>query len=351
MSLETAIRLMITGQVMLMALLFLSGKGNRGARTSGGLLLLSVAAYLFRTSAELSIALSAVLPVISLFSMATPYFLWLFARCVFDSPLPRAWIMAVFVSVSFVCWVVFSFGEELGDTALGTAATVSRLASLVVLVNTLWLSAIGRRDDLLEKRRQFRSVFVILVSAQAIAIMIVELIYGLEWPPPWLSMLNVVMIGVLAMGLSIPLLRLSEDFFPKKPQRCGCEPEAPKSDMNPADKVLFNKLSAAMDAGLYRQTGLTISALAAELGYPEHQLRRLINQHLGFRNFSFFLNSFRVEEATEHLKDPEYARTPVLTIALDLGYASLGPFNRAFKEMTGVTPTEFREQATLADSK
>jgi AraC-like DNA-binding protein len=35
----------------------------------------------------------------------------------------------------------------------------------------------------------------------------------------------------------------------------------------------------------------------------------------------------------------------VLTIALDAGFSSLGPFNRAFKAETGVTPSEYRRQA------
>jgi AraC-like DNA-binding protein len=33
----------------------------------------------------------------------------------------------------------------------------------------------------------------------------------------------------------------------------------------------------------------------------------------------------------------------VLTIALDCGYGSIGPFNRAFKARFGVTPSQFRE--------
>lgn len=33
---------------------------------------------------------------------------------------------------------------------------------------------------------------------------------------------------------------------------------------------------------------------------------------------------------------------PILTIALDAGFGSLGPFNRAFRAETGLTPTEFR---------
>jgi len=33
---------------------------------------------------------------------------------------------------------------------------------------------------------------------------------------------------------------------------------------------------------------------------------------------------------------------PILTIALDAGFQSIGPFNRAFKAHTGMTPSEFR---------
>jgi AraC-like DNA-binding protein len=36
----------------------------------------------------------------------------------------------------------------------------------------------------------------------------------------------------------------------------------------------------------------------------------------------------------------------VTTIALDAGFQSLGPFNRAFKSETGVTPTEYRRGKT-----
>jgi AraC-like DNA-binding protein len=100
-----------------------------------------------------------------------------------------------------------------------------------------------------------------------------------------------------------------------------------------------------MAEGAYRETGLTISSLASGLNHPEHQLRRLINGHLGFRNFTAFLNSYRIKEAQERLSDLDRVRVPVLTTALDLGYGSLGPFNRAFKESTGMTPTEFRQQS------
>jgi AraC-like DNA-binding protein len=43
--------------------------------------------------------------------------------------------------------------------------------------------------------------------------------------------------------------------------------------------------------------------------------------------------------------DPSQADVPILTIALDAGFQSIGPFNRAFKAHTGMTPSAYRKQA------
>ena len=48
------------------------------------------------------------------------------------------------------------------------------------------------------------------------------------------------------------------------------------------------------------------------------------------------------KEAEAALGDPAQAAVPILTIALDAGFGSIGPFNRAFKAHTGVTPSEYR---------
>jgi AraC-like DNA-binding protein len=45
------------------------------------------------------------------------------------------------------------------------------------------------------------------------------------------------------------------------------------------------------------------------------------------------------------LSDPSQRDVAVLTIAMDAGFQSIGPFNRAFKAETGLTPTEFRRNA------
>jgi AraC-like DNA-binding protein len=119
---------------------------------------------------------------------------------------------------------------------------------------------------------------------------------------------------------------------------------------DPADESLAETLRSAMqDQHSYRQEDLSIARLAAQLAVPEYRLRRLINQRLGHRNFSAFVNSYRLNEACTVLADPVRRHLPVLSIALDAGFQSIGPFNRAFKAGTGMTPTEYRRQK-LADS-
>jgi len=69
---------------------------------------------------------------------------------------------------------------------------------------------------------------------------------------------------------------------------------------------------------------------------------------MGHRNFASFLNGYRLNYAKSVLADLEQARLPILTIAMDAGFSSLAPFNRAFKAVEGKTPSEYRALA-LAD--
>jgi AraC-like DNA-binding protein len=100
-----------------------------------------------------------------------------------------------------------------------------------------------------------------------------------------------------------------------------------------------------MSAGAWLEEGLTIGKLARDLGMSVHRLRGLINQRLGHRNFVDFLNSYRIEAAKQRLAEPDMAAKTVAAIAFGLGYASLGPFNRAFRAATGRAPTEWRRDA------
>ncbi len=111
-----------------------------------------------------------------------------------------------------------------------------------------------------------------------------------------------------------------------------------------ADKHSLEILKRKMEDGLYREPGLSVAKLAKAIGVQGHRLRRLINFHLGYRNISQYLSDFRVEEAKKRLADINERHVQILTIAMEAGYVSLRPFNRAFKNRTGQTPSQYREQ-------
>ncbi len=116
-------------------------------------------------------------------------------------------------------------------------------------------------------------------------------------------------------------------------------------DLGPADRLVLARLDKAMtDNEVWRGEDLSIGALAALVGAPEHRLRKLINGVLGHRNFADYVNSHRIAAAKLALADPEQALKSVSAIAFDLGFASLGPFNRAFRAETGSTPTAWRQE-------
>ena len=142
------------------------------------------------------------------------------------------------------------------------------------------------------------------------------------------------------------LLRVGEQtLFPALASADGLSLRVPDPSADEANRPLLASLTHLMTAErAYRQDGLAIATLAARVGVPEYRLRRLINRSLGFRNFNSFVNSYRIAEAKAALGDPQQAELPVLTIALDAGFSSLGPFNRAFKADTGLTPSEFRRR-------
>ena len=77
-------------------------------------------------------------------------------------------------------------------------------------------------------------------------------------------------------------------------------------------------------------------------------MRQLNNRQLGFRNFPHLVDQYRLDEVQRKLGDPAFDRRPVLTLALEAGFGSIGPFNRAFRDRCGLTPTAYRSNCRSA---
>ncbi|MBQ8380874.1 MAG: helix-turn-helix transcriptional regulator [Clostridia bacterium] len=114
------------------------------------------------------------------------------------------------------------------------------------------------------------------------------------------------------------------------------------------DDNILNKVIAYINE--HKSEHLTIASVAAALGYNEKYLSRSIKGAAGF-GFSTLLSTLRMESASYLLKNT--ART-VVDIALECGFGSERSFYRSFKELTGLTPNEYRtsqpKKAVVSDA-
>ncbi len=92
----------------------------------------------------------------------------------------------------------------------------------------------------------------------------------------------------------------------------------------------------------YQDDNLSLKALAAKLNVSVHFLSQLISERMG-SSFYEIVNGCRIEEVKARLADPRDADIPILNIAYDAGFSTKSSFNRHFKKITGLTPSQFRK--------
>jgi AraC-like DNA-binding protein len=342
-----------TSGLFLMILLVLltlrpsNAKIRLGAAMAGG-----GAAYVIATAPFVPKAwMMAAPPVL----VANPVIFWLWARATFDDDFVlKRWHGAVWLTMVsagyliFLGWPLWPGLSAVGVKCLSLAAVAFAILAAVQTVQT-W------REDLIAGRRRLRIVVlafnVLLIAVVAGSGLTSSPIASPGAPGSLESSLGLLAIAML-VGWSLfgttatpPAIMASGAASPN-----GIEPTpGMPPDTGVRDAIapaLLRRLDHLMSSErIYRQEGLTIGFLAARLELPEYRLRQAINEGLGYRNFNAFLNRYRIDEAKAALADDSQRDVPVLTIAMDAGFQSIGPFNRAFKADTGMTPTEFRRDA------
>jgi len=85
---------------------------------------------------------------------------------------------------------------------------------------------------------------------------------------------------------------------------------------------------------------LSINKLSEITRLPQYKISKILNTSLN-QNFYDFINTYRVNEVKQRLKDGEAENFSILGIANDCGFNSKASFNRVFKKITGSTPTAY----------
>ncbi|MCG6187530.1 helix-turn-helix domain-containing protein [Maribellus maritimus] len=97
---------------------------------------------------------------------------------------------------------------------------------------------------------------------------------------------------------------------------------------------------------IYKQADISIINLAKILNTNTSYLSSIINNHFE-EPFKTIVNKYRIDEARRLLGSSEYTNYSIEGIAEEVGYKSRSTFYQSFKQITGLTPTQYIENVRL----
>ncbi|MBI1185747.1 MAG: helix-turn-helix domain-containing protein [Alphaproteobacteria bacterium] len=337
-TIELAVRGIAIGAVLAIGATLVRSAPTPRVRIVGAAFALSTACYAITASQTLRAALSPAEPIIFLLSCCGVAFFWLFVQVLFEDG--GRW-RAIEAAPFAVLIPLALAGAWSPPAAARQVWVVHNAAEIVVAAHAALTILRGAPGDLVAARRRLRGPFFVATCLYS-ALLSVGEIAALSAPGP--------LDGDMrdALALAAFCLAGAGAFLQPRASLFGAAPLRPAEAglVAAADHAPLTRLAEIIDAQEgWRREGLTIGALADEVGVPEHRLRRLINDQLGHRNFADYLNARRIEAAKRALSDRAAPVASISALAFSLGFGSLGPFNRAFKEATGLTPSAWRAQA------
>ena len=107
---------------------------------------------------------------------------------------------------------------------------------------------------------------------------------------------------------------------------------------------------AISEQKLYLDSQINLERFAEKIGIKPRELSTIINNHYQ-QNFFEFMNGHRIEEAKRLLVDPTCQELTVLDIVFQSGFNSQSAFQRFFKRLVGVSPSEYRKQLVAENKK
>lgn len=259
---------------------------------------------------------------------------WLLTRALFD-PAPRDvwWPRIVATVVAFAGALTVLAPAEGG--LYGFAGNVYRLSGSAALLLTFIEPFQTRRGEVGGLEKRFRLAFLTINAAQLVAVL-GSGVSGQNPEEAWRTDLIRIACAVIGLvgGAAAVWYRLRHPLG--RSDGTGSARRAPTDE----DRRLAERLLSLLhDEAIDSRPDLRIGDVAARMGQPEYKVSQCISTVLGFPNFNRLINHHRIERAKRLLAEHD---RPILDVAYDCGFGSVGPFNRAFKAEVGTTPRAFR---------
>ena len=296
------------------------------------------------------------------FALMGPAALWLLALYLF---VDNARLSKPIIGVMAFYMILRAFGAYIGmgdSPSFEALYLVCYVLPQIIMMgfcgHAVYLAVQDLGNDLVESRRRVRVPFVVAMGMLVTAILVRGFVvayqhyanqFSFSITPMPVELLFFYMF-LITLVFNITSMRLQSDalqviLLPREQQNPRLSP-VPNANHKVDNPALVQRIYEVLkQEKLYARPGLTIGELADRLTLQEYRLRRLINKQLGYRNFNQFLNEFRIQEACKRLAVESDHREQIANIAFDVGYSALSSFNKAFKDLMKVTPTQYRDVA------
>lgn len=276
--------------------------------------------------------------LLSIAGSATCGWSWLLTLALFRVPEARRPIWPLALVLALVAAETFlHFHGNRTTPVVRMIANAETLVSSTLLLLALVEPLKGVHREMAPAELRFRAVF-----AGGYAMLLTVAVVCIDGASPgsavdaWGGMIKAVCAGLALVGTGLALRYRGDNPLPEK--RREKRLQAISGQVGLGERLV----ALISDEAVYTLSDLRVADVARRLGEADYKVTQCITGGLGFRNFNHLVNHFRIAAAKRKLADASLDRLPVLTIALDCGFGSIGPFNRAFKAETGMTPVDFR---------
>ncbi|RMB58612.1 AraC family transcriptional regulator [Dokdonia sinensis] len=185
----------------------------------------------------------------------------------------------------------------------------------------------------------YTALFVYGLLQTIVDVAITDLSWTQRWWLQFLNALAIIYIGVKGYFTNTDkLLGLSFDgslnFNTSRSQLV-------QDDNSPQMREKVESVTSFMEAEKpYLDAEINLITLSRKLNLSRAELSEIINSGLG-KNFNDFVNGYRVEAVKQMLAEGKQEQLSLLGIALNCGFNSKATFNRVFKKLTHLSPSEY----------
>jgi AraC-like DNA-binding protein len=178
----------------------------------------------------------------------------------------------------------------------------------------------------------FQSIWLLYLVPYVMPAYSDKLLNAVDWYPIYVPM----SVLIYWLGIKGYLVMKEQPGSPKKISA------SLSSDIS--DKTITILKQAMEQDALYLNPELSVTTLAQHTGVPQKTISAVLNQHL-HKSFNEFVNGYRVDAFKQKLCADDVKHLTIAGIAAECGFNSQATFQRTFRQLTGLSPSEFKLQA------